>query len=75
MVPAVPLRHPDNFICVVDVMTELFAGVVDKRFALFINDGTGLTRRGVHTDDTQYLVTALVIEEREPARIRRTANL
>src|SRR4030042_3345943 len=75
MVPAVPLRHPDNFVRFVEVMTELFAGVVDESLALFIDDGTGLTRRGIHTYDTQYLVTSLVIEEREPARIGQQANI
>ena len=67
MVPAVPLRHPDDFICVVDVTTESFAGVVDKSLALFIDDDTGPAGRSVHTNYTQYLVTSLVIEEREPA--------
>ena len=73
VVPAVALRHPEDLVGRVEVAVELLAAVVDERLALLVDDGAGAAGLGIHRDDAQDLVAALVVEEREPARIRRPA--
>ncbi len=42
MVPAVALRHPDDFIRFIEIVGEELAAVVDEGFALFVDDGAGV---------------------------------
>ena len=70
MVPAVALRHPQDFIGRIRVAVELLAGIVDERLALLVDDRVRLAGHGVHRDDPQHLMAALVEQEREPAGVR-----
>src|SRR4030043_204909 len=74
VVPAVPFRHPDNFVCIIEEMAELLKGIIDKSVALFINNSTCFTGVGIHTYQPKYLMSSLVVNKSETARIRRPTN-
>ena len=75
MIPAVALRHPDNFVGVVEIFDELFAGVIDKGFAVFVDDRRCIAGFGVDGDEAEDLVSALVVEECETGGISGPTKL
>jgi len=61
MIPAVPLRGPDDLFPVLDV-EAIFIGVVAKeRLAFLVDYGPRLSGRGIDFDDAIDLVAALVV--------------
>ena len=65
MIPTAPLAHPNHFIRGIDSMQVTLAGIADERVACFVDCDTRLTRLGIHADQTESLMTALVIEKRK----------
>jgi hypothetical protein len=65
VVPAVALRHPDHFLAVGDVVAKALAGVAEEGPRLLGHDGARRAGRGVHLDDAEDLVAALVVVERD----------
>src|SRR6266508_1380077 len=75
VVPAVALRHPEHFPSVVQVVREALLDVGDKRSALLIDQGDRLTAVGVHADDAEDQMAALVVQEREPLAVAVPADV
>ena len=70
MVPAAAFAGPDNFLRVVeDFLMGRNAGVVDEGLAALLDDDARGTRGGIDRDEAEELVTALVVEKREGARV------
>jgi len=63
VVPAIPLRHPDDLFSVLNVMAIFFPGITEKRFRLFTNNRAGFPGSGVDLNDPVDLVTPLVVFE------------
>src|SRR5262245_43226596 len=66
VVPAVSLRHPDELVRLVELTQEELLAVVDERGATLLHNRSGLATPGVDRYDPQDLMTALVVQEREP---------
>ena len=65
MVPAVPLRHPDDLAAVVEIGAIFFPAVAEERLRLLVDNRPGRAGRGIDLDDPVDLVAALVVLEGE----------
>ena len=65
VVPAVPLRHPDDLAAVSRVVPELLARIGEEGLRLFRDDGPRGAGGGIRLDDPEHLVAALVVFEGE----------
>ena len=65
MIPAVPLRHPNNLFPVGEVKTIFLARIAEERRRLLADDGPRLACRAVDFDDPVNLVPPLVVFEGE----------
>jgi hypothetical protein len=69
VIPAVAFRHPDDFFAVIHVVPIFFAGITEKCFGFFVNDGARTSAFGIHFDDAVNLMPALVVFKSEAAAV------
>ena len=65
MIPAIALGHPDQLAGLVEPMQKLFAAVAEKSRALLVHHRLCLAGLGVHCNDAEDLVPALVVGKGE----------
>ena len=70
MIPAVALGHPDDFASVIEIFAKIFAGIINEGFTFLIHNWLHVATAGVHGNNTQCLMSALVEDKSEPRGIR-----
>src|ERR1051326_2891850 len=69
MVPSIALRHPHDFFPVMDVVTELLAGIAKERLRFLRDYRLRIARSSIYFDHAIHLMSALVVLECEDAAV------
>src|SRR5262249_3354928 len=75
VVPAVALRHPDDFAAAVHVVAISLCRVTEERFRLLADEGARGARLRIDLDDAKHLMAALVVLEGDGAAVTAPQQL
>ena len=75
MIPAVALRHPEEFVGLVEPPQVELPRIVNERLAPLIDQRSDRAVRRIHGDDAQHLMTPLVVDKGESAGVVRPPDV